>query len=163
MVDHPLADERTGMSEFVKNGKHERDRTWPGSADEIITGELSGAGSPLDKKRWAGAVDSLGSRTLANVLSQIKYDGAVAACGLAQGADLPATVLPFILRDVTLAGVNSVLTPHEKRKEAWSRLATDLDLAKLNSMTSRARLDDVSALAAEVLAGKTRGRVVIDL
>jgi acrylyl-CoA reductase (NADPH) len=133
-------------------------------ADEIINArELSGAGVPLAKERWAGAVDSLGSRTLANVLSQIKYDGAVAACGLAQGSDLPATVLPFILRDVTLAGVNSVLTPHEKREEAWGRLAMDLDLAKLSSMTSRARLDDVPALAAEVLAGKTRGRVVIDL
>jgi acrylyl-CoA reductase (NADPH) len=93
-------------------------------------------------------VDTLGSRTLANVLSQIKYDGAVAACGLAQGSDLPATVMPFILRDVTLAGVNSVLTPREKREEAWGRLAMDLDLAKLNSMTSRARLDDVPSLAA---------------
>ena len=92
----------------------------------------------MGKERWAGAVDSLGSRTLANVLSQIKYDGAVAACGLAQGSDLPATVMPFILRDVTLAGVNSVLTPREKREEAWGRLGTDLDLAKLNSMTSRA-------------------------
>ena len=133
-------------------------------ADEIIDArELSAAGSPLDKERWAGAVDSLGSRTLANVLSQIKYDGAVATCGLAQGPDLPATVMPFILRDVTLAGVNSVLTPREKRKKAWGRLATDLDLAKLDSMTSRARLDDVPALAAEILAGKTRGRVIIDL
>jgi acrylyl-CoA reductase (NADPH) len=133
-------------------------------ADEIINaGELSGPGVPLDKERWAGAVDSLGSRALANVLSQIKYDGAVAACGLAQGADLPASVLPFILRDVTLAGVNSVFTPREKREEAWGRLATDLDLEKLKSMTSHARLDDVPTLAAEILAGKTRGRVVIDL
>jgi hypothetical protein len=113
-------------------------------ADEIINArELSGPGVPLDKERWAGAVDSLGSRTLANVLSQTQYDGAVATCGLAQGADLPASVLPVILRDVTLAGVNSVLTPREKREEAWGRLATDLDLAKLDSMTSRARLDDV--------------------
>ena len=123
----------------------------------IDAGELSGAGVPLDKERWAGAVDSLGSRTLANVLSQIKYDGAVAACGLAQGSDLPATVMPFILRNVTLAGVNSVVTLREKREEAWGRLATDLDLATLNSMTSRARLDDVPALATKILAGKTRG------
>ena len=108
-------------------------------------------------------MDSLGSRTLANVLSQIKYDGAVAACGLAQGPDLPATVMPFILRDVTLAGVNSVQTPREKREEAWDRLAKDLDLAKLNAMTSRARLEDVPSLASEILDGKTRGRVVIDL
>ena len=117
----------------------------------------------MDKERWAGAVDSLGSRTLANVLSRIKYDGAVAACGLAQGSDLPATVMPFILRNVTLAGVNSVFTPRERREEAWRRLATDLDLARLNNMTSRASLDDVPTLASEVLAGKTRGRVVIDL
>ena len=82
---------------------------------------------------------------------------------MAQGSDLPATVMPFILRDMTLAGVNSVFTPREKRPEAWGRLASDLDLAKLNSMTSRAGLDDVPALAAEILAGKTRGRVVIDL
>ena len=117
----------------------------------------------MGKERWAGAIDSLGSRTLANVLSQIRYDGAVAACGLAQGPDLPATVMPFILRDVTLAGVNSVLTPREKREEAWDRLAKDLDLAKLNGMTSRARLEDVPFLATEILDGKTRGRVVIDL
>ena len=133
-------------------------------ADDIIDArELSGAGNPLGKERWAGAVDTLGSRTLANVLSQIKYDGAVAACGLAQGPDLPATVMPFILRDVTLAGVNSVQTPREKREEAWDRLAKDLDLAKLNAMTSRARLEDVPSLASEILDGKTRGRVVIDL
>ena len=133
-------------------------------ADEIIDARnLSGAGSPLGKERWVGAVDSLGSRTLANVLSQIKYDGAVAACGLAQGSDLPATVMPFILRDVTLAGVNSVVTPRKKREEAWRRLAKDLDLAKLGSMTSRARLEDVLALASEILLGKTRGRIVVDL
>jgi acrylyl-CoA reductase (NADPH) len=119
--------------------------------------------SPLGKERWAGAVDSVGSRTLANVLSQIKYDGAVAACGLAQGSDLPATVLPFILRDVTLAGVDSVWAQREKRDEAWHRLAIDLDLAKLNSMTAHARLDDVPSLAAEILTGNIRGRLVIDL
>jgi len=134
-----------------------------GAAEIIDARELSEGGSPLGKERWAGAVDSVGSRTLANLLSQIHYDGAVAACGPAQGSDLPATVLPFILRDVTLAGVNSVWTPRAKREEAWDRLAIDLDLAKLNRMTSRARLDDVPALAAEILAGKIRGRVVIDL
>ena len=104
-----------------------------------------------------------GSRTLANVLSQIKYDGAVAACGLAQGSDLPATVLPFILRDVTLAGVNSVFTPRDKREEAWSRLAKDLDIGKLASMTTHEQLEDVPSLATEISEGKTRGQVVIDL
>jgi acrylyl-CoA reductase (NADPH) len=133
-------------------------------ADEIIDARnLSEAGSPLGKERWAGAIDSLGSRTLANVLSQIKYDGAVAACGLAQGADLPATVMPFILRDVTLVGVNSVVTPRKTREEAWRRLVKDLDLAKLSGMTSRAALKDLPVLATEILAGKTRGRIVVDL
>jgi acrylyl-CoA reductase (NADPH) len=147
-----------------RRAEQERDYLQRLGADEIVDArELSGAGVPLDKERWAGAVDSLGSRTLANVLSQTKYDGAVAACGLAQGSDLPATVMPFILRNVTLAGVNSVLTPREKREEAWGRLATDLDLATLNSMTSLARLEDVPSLATAILAGKTRGRVVVDL
>ena len=147
-----------------RRAKQEADYLHGLGADEVIDArELSGAGSPLGEERWAGAIDSLGSRTLANVLSQIKYDGAVAACGLAQGPDLPATVMPFILRDVTLAGVNSVLTPRKKREEAWSCLAKDLDLAKLSSMTSRATLDDVPVLATEILAGKTRGRIVIDL
>jgi acrylyl-CoA reductase (NADPH) len=147
-----------------RRAKHEHDYLQGLGADEIIDArELSGDGSALGKERWAGAVDSLGSSTLANVLSQIKYDGAVAACGLAQGPDLPATVMPFILRDITLAGVNSVFTPREKREEAWSRLAKDVDLAKLNSMTSRARLEDVPSLANKILAGTTRGRVVIDL
>jgi acrylyl-CoA reductase (NADPH) len=147
-----------------RRAEQERDYLQGLGADEIIDArELSGSGSPLGKERWAGAVDSVGSRTLANVLSQIKYDGAVAACGLAEGSDLPATVMPFILRDVTLAGVNSVLTRREKREEAWARLATDLDFTKLNSMTSRARLEDVPSLAIEILAGKTKGRVVIDI
>jgi acrylyl-CoA reductase (NADPH) len=133
-------------------------------ADEIIHArELSGARSPLGTERWAGAVDSVGSRTLASVLSQTKYDGTVAACGLAQGSDLPATVLPFILRDLTLAGVDSVWAQREKREEAWARLSTDLDLVKLNSLTSRARLDDVPFLASEILSGNIKGRMVVDL
>jgi len=133
-------------------------------ADEIIdAGDLAGAGKPLGKERWAGAIDSLGSQTLANVLSQIRYDGAVAACGLAQGPDLLATVMPFILRDVTLSGVNSVETPREKREKAWDRLAEDLDFAKLDIMTSYARLDDVPRLATEIVGGRVRGRVVVDL
>ncbi len=133
-------------------------------ADEILDArELSEPGRPLGKERWAGAVDSVGSRTLANVLSQISYDGAVAACGLAQGPDLPATVMPFILRDVTLAGIDSVMAPRVKREEAWQRLATDLDLAKLDRMTTRSTLDEVTRHADEILAGKTRGRIVVDL
>jgi acrylyl-CoA reductase (NADPH) len=133
-------------------------------ADEIIdAGDLSGTGKPLGKERWAGAIDSLGSQTLANVLTQIRYDGAVAACGLAQGPDLPTTVMPFILRDVTLSGVNSVETPRDKREEAWRRLAMDLDFGKLDSMSSRARLDEVPRLATEIVGGRVRGRVVIDL
>lgn len=97
------------------------------------------------------------------MLSQIRYDGAVAACGLAQGPDLPATVMPFILRDVTLSGVNSVEMPREKREKAWVRLARDLDFAKLDVMTSHARLDDVPRLATEIVGGRVRGRVVVDL
>src|SRR4029453_16324444 len=133
-------------------------------ADEIIDAkELSETSSPLGKERWSGAVDSVGSRTLASVLSQTKYDGTVAACGMAQGSDLPATVLPFILRDLTLAGVDSVWAQREKREEAWARLSTDLDLVKLNSLTSRARLDDVPFLASEILSGNIKGRMVVDL
>ena len=134
-------------------------------ADEIIDArELSDeAARPLDKQRWAGAVDAVGSRTLANVLSHIKYDGAVAACGLAQGSDLPATVLPFILRDVTLVGVDSVMAPRERRQVAWRRLASDLDLSKLDKMTTKVTLNDVASVAEQIVAGKTRGRVVIDL
>ncbi len=134
-------------------------------ADEIIDArELSDEPArPLDKQRWAGAVDAVGSRTLAKVLSHIKYDGAVAACGLAQGSDLPATVLPFILRDVTLIGVDSVMAPRERREAAWRRLASDLDLSKLDKMTTKAALNDVLSLAEQIVAGKTRGRVVIDL
>jgi len=133
-------------------------------ADEVIDArDLSTPGKPLGKERWAGAIDSVGSLTLANVLSQLRYDGAVAACGLAQGPDLPTTVMPFILRDVTLAGVNSVETPRKKREEAWDRLACDLDVEKLSKMTSEARLEDVPTLAREILAGQVRGRIVVIL
>jgi len=133
-------------------------------ADEIIDArDLSGPGKPLAKERWAGAIDSVGNQTLANVLSQVRYDGAVAACGLAQGPELRTTVMPFILRDVTLVGVNSVETPRKKREEAWNRLACDLDSVKLSTMTSGARLEDVPRLATEIVGGRVRGRVVVDL
>lgn len=116
---------------------------------------------PLDRERWAGAVDAVGGPTLATVISQTRYGGCVAACGLAGGTDLPTTVLPFILRGVTLAGVESVQCPIELRREAWQRLATGLPDATLDQMTVEATLDDVPTLAEEILAGRTRGRVVI--
>jgi acrylyl-CoA reductase (NADPH) len=134
-----------------------------GAADIIDRNELSGPAKPLGKERWAGAVDAVGSHTLANVLSMTRYGGTVAACGLAQGMDLPTFVAPFILRGVTLAGIDSVMAPMAKRVEAWSRLAKDLDLKKLDAMTTRAGLKDVLTLAPAILEGKVRGRVVIDV
>ena len=124
---------------------------------------MAGTPRPLNKERWAGAVDSVGSATLANVLSMIKYGGAVAACGLAQGMDLPTSVAPFILRGVTLAGVDSVMAPNAARVEAWARLARDVDKAKLAAMTVKRPAADVVALAPDILAGKVRGRVVLEL
>jgi acrylyl-CoA reductase (NADPH) len=125
--------------------------------------EFSGPVKTLAKARFAGAVDVVGSTTLANVLSQINPEGSVAACGLAQGMDLPTSVAPFILRGVKLIGINSVTASATRRAEAWLRLSRDLDLAKLNNLTSHAPLDDVPAIAADIIAGKIRGRVVIDL
>jgi acrylyl-CoA reductase (NADPH) len=134
-----------------------------GAAEIIDRNELSSPGRPLGKERWAAAVDAVGSHTLANVLSQIKYDGVVAACGLAQGPDLPASVMPFILRGVTLKGVDSVMLPKERRIEAWNRLAKDLDFAKLDAMIVNASLDEVPALGQSIIEGKVRGRVVLTL
>jgi acrylyl-CoA reductase (NADPH) len=113
--------------------------------------------------RWAGAVDSVGSVTLANILSQTKYGGAVAACGLAQGSDLPSTVMPFILRGVKLIGIDSVHCPRAKRLEAWQRLARDLDKSRLAAVTSHVKLADVPRVAAEIVSGRVRGRIVVDL
>lgn len=118
---------------------------------------------PLQKARWGAAVDSVGSRTLAHVLAQTHHDGAVAACGLAQGVDLPTTVMPFILRNVALLGVNSVELPHARRVRAWERLANDLDIDKLKAMTSEIGLGDVPDHALEILAGRVRGRLVVDV
>lgn len=133
-------------------------------ADEVIdAAELAEPTRPLAKERWAGAIDSVGSKTLAAVLTQIRYGGAVAACGLARGSDLPTTVLPFILRSVALLGVDSVQAPRALREEAWQRLASDLDLALLDSMVEPAGLEDLPFLAAQILEGKVRGRVVVDL
>jgi acrylyl-CoA reductase (NADPH) len=134
-----------------------------GAAEIIDRAELSAPGRPIARERWAGGVDAVGSHTLANVLAQIRYGGAVAACGLAQGLDLPGSVAPFILRGVTLAGIDSVMCPTPRRAEAWARLASDLELGRLDAMTERAGLDDVPALGAAILEGKVRGRVVVDV
>ncbi len=134
-----------------------------GASELIARQELSGPGKPLGRERWAGAVDSVGSHTLANVLAQTKYGGAVAACGLAQGIDLPTTVAPFILRAVTLIGIDSVMAPKTKRLEAWSRLAKDLDRSKLSAITQTHSWKDADALARQILEGKVRGRIVLEV
>ena len=134
-----------------------------GATAIIHRDELSGEPKPLAKERWAGAVDSVGSRTLANVLASTKYGGAVAACGLAQGMDLPASVAPFILRGVSLLGINSVYTKIDRRRQAWERLARDLDRGKLQMMTKSIRLEDVPEAAEEILAGRVRGRLVVQV
>jgi acrylyl-CoA reductase (NADPH) len=118
---------------------------------------------PLAKERWAGAVDSVGSKTLANVLAGTSYGGAVAACGLAQGMDLPASVAPFILRGVTLAGIESVNCPLPRREKAWQRLARDLDMAKLANGLKTVPLEDVLALGSQILKGQVKGRIVVDV
>jgi acrylyl-CoA reductase (NADPH) len=117
----------------------------------------------LAKSRWAAAIDSVGSVTLANVLSQMNNEGVVAACGLAQGMDLPTSVAPFILRAVKLIGINSVTCPKAVREVAWKRLTAELDRAKLDSMTRHVLLGDVPAVAGDIIAGKIRGRVVVDI
>ena len=134
-----------------------------GASRIIDRAELSDKGRPLDKENWAGVVDAVGSHTLANAIAQTKYGGTVAACGLAQGPDLPATVMPFILRGVTLRGIDSVMAPLALRQEAWALLAQHLDMQKLDAMTSTATLDDLPELGQKILAGQTRGRVVVEL
>ena len=134
-----------------------------GAAEVIDRRTLSEPGAPIGKERWAGAIDSVGSHTLANVLGQTRYGGAVAAFGLAQGADLPGSVLPFILRNVTLAGIDSVNAPQDARLRAWARLATDLDLDKLARATQVVSLAEVPGLAVPVLQGQVRGRTVVDV
>jgi acrylyl-CoA reductase (NADPH) len=133
-----------------------------GATTIIDRAELATAGKPFDKERWAGTVDTVGSQTLATVLAQTRYGGSVAACGLAGGNDLPTTVLPFILRGVSLLGVDSVMCPTPRRAQAWGRLATDLPTDKLEELTTVEPMTRISELAEEILAGRTRGRVVID-
>ena len=132
-----------------------------GATSVIDRAGLAAPGKPFQKERWAGVVDALGSHTLANALAQTRYGGVVAACGLAQGMDLPGTVMPFILRGVTLAGVDSVMAPLSKRQRAWDRLARDLDPARLESMLEEVTLDAAIGKAHDLMAGKVRGRVVV--
>jgi len=134
-----------------------------GAAEVIDRAELAGPARPLGKERWAGAVDAVGSHTLANALSMTKYGGTVAACGLAQGMDLATSVAPFILRGVTLAGIDSVMAPKPIRVEAWGRLARDLDKAKLKAITVTKPASEAMALAPQILAGQVRGRIVLEL
>lgn len=134
-----------------------------GATSVMDRNDLSAPGKPLAKERWAGVVDSVGSHTLTNACASTKYSGAVAACGLAGGMDFPASVAPFILRGITLYGIDSVMASQERRNEAWKRLSTDLDLAKLEAITTEITLDQAVAVAGQLLEGKVRGRVVVNL
>lgn len=134
-----------------------------GATEIVPRDELEGKVRPLNKERWAGAIDVVGSTMLANVLSAIKYRGAVAACGLAGGMDLPSSVAPFILRGVSLVGIDSVMCPKAERMAAWARLATDLDLSKLQDMATEVAFDHVLEVAPKLLAGQVRGRVVVPI
>ncbi|MDC0474563.1 oxidoreductase [Hyphomicrobiales bacterium] len=134
-----------------------------GANSVIDRAELSEASRPLGKERWAGAIDSVGSQTLVNVLAQTKYGGAVSACGLAQGMDLPATVLPFILRGVSLVGIDSVMAPIAKRERAWERLSKDIDMEKLSKMVVETTLDEIINFGQSIIDGQVRGRVVVNI
>ncbi len=132
-----------------------------GATDVIDRAELAAPGKPLQKERWSAAVDAVGSHTLVNALAQTRYGGVVAACGLAQGHDLPGTVMPFILRGVTLAGIDSVMAPIALRRQAWQRLARDLDPALLALITEEVPLERAIDKAQALMAGKVRGRIVV--
>lgn len=134
-----------------------------GAAEIVDRRDLSDQGRPLQQERWAGVIDCVGSHTLVNALASTRYGGTVAACGLAQGADLPATVLPFILRSVRLQGIDSVQAPLDVRERAWSRLATDLDLQKLEKLSFEVGFSDLKTVAEDILVGKTRGRAIVNL
>ncbi|MDD7911222.1 oxidoreductase [Pseudovibrio exalbescens] len=133
-----------------------------GASEVMDRAELSEPGRPFGKESWAAAIDVAGSHTLANLLARTNYGGAVAACGLAQGMDLPATVMPFILRGVSLLGVDSVMAPIERRQEAYRRLVEDLEMSKLDALSSKIKLSEVPEKAADILKGKVRGRLIVD-
>jgi acrylyl-CoA reductase (NADPH) len=143
---------KSGEAEYLKS---------LGASAMIDRAELAAPGKPLQKERWSAVVDAVGSHTLVNACAQTRYGGVVAACGLAQGLDFPATVAPFILRAVTLAGVDSVMAPLALREEAWSRLARDLDAAQLDRITTEIALEDAIEAAGRLLEGKVRGRIVV--
>jgi acrylyl-CoA reductase (NADPH) len=145
---------RTGEADFLKQ---------LGASEVIHRDELSGPAKPLNKERWAGGIDAVGSHTLANVLSMTSYGGAVAACGLAQGMDLPSSVAPFILRGVSLLGIDSVMAPLPLRQEAWARLVTDLDMVKLEALSTEIGFDGIIDAAHAIIDGKIRGRVVVNM
>jgi acrylyl-CoA reductase (NADPH) len=156
---------RAGFNVVASTGK-------PGEADYLKSlgasqvadrNELAQPGKPLQKERWAGVVDSVGSHTLANACAQTRYRGLVAACGLAQGMDFPASVAPFILRGVSLLGVDSVMAPRELREPAWDRLARDLDAAALDRISAVIGLGEAAAAAQDIVSGKVRGRIVVDV
>ncbi len=134
-----------------------------GASEIVERKELAGPVRPLAKERWAGGIDAVGSTTLANLLSMIRYGGAVAACGLAGGMDLPTSVAPFILRGVCLHGIDSVMCPFDRRREAWKRLESDLDRQKLAMITREIGLADVFGVAPDILAGQVRGRIVVKI
>ena len=156
---------RLGFTVHASTGRlHEAEHLKALGATELVDrATLNAPGKPLQKERWAAAVDSVGSHTLVNVCASTQYGGVVAACGLAQGMDFPGTVAPFILRGVTLAGVDSVMAPYVRRAKAWERLARELPAEALAANTETIALADAPAVAARLLAGQVRGRVVVDV
>ena len=156
---------KLGFTVVALTGKMSEEAYLKGlGADSVMDrAELSEKGKPLQKERWAGVVDAAGSFTLANAIAQTKYGGAVAACGLAQGADLSATVMPFILRGVSLLGIDSVMAPKAKRLKAWERLASDLDPSALESIGTQIGLGDAIETAKKFMSGEVKGRYIVDV
>lgn len=157
---------KLGYTVVASSGRFEEEADYLkslGASEVIDRKELSEKGRPLGKERWAGAIDTVGSHTLANICATTKYGGVVAACGLAQGFDFPSTVMPFILRGVILNGVDSVNCPRDKRIEAWNRLATDLDTSHIDLITNEIPLSEAISTAKQLLDGKVRGRAIVNV